>query len=406
MGEGEGVSGESLAGVFEKYRDEMTGKARKLLQNAGVPPSVADADDIVSTAFLRAWRDADAVRQPRAYLYQVIRTEVVHLTNRRAEHRRLDERRAADPLCCPPPDTPDFSALVDNRDAVHRALLGLSVPQRTAVWATHALDYTRGETAVLMGKHPGTVARHTARAMLILRAGLAAAVVGVLTALLCATGGRLQRATPANDPRARPVLPVDEWWWTGSWVVIVIALIVGGCVLSVLLSRRQRGLPRRLVAALSAAVPALAGGRLSGKSSRRRRVGASGPQARDARSPMAASLCVNCHRLMDSGALTREQRNVLWRRVETESLHPKSGSVCQFCGHRDPTGASLETAHLLPAGDAGVNDWFNPVASTEDGSALGRPGADPVGPHVPVAAGPPKGAWPPAGSVLIDESDF
>ncbi|MGP3992128.1 RNA polymerase sigma factor [Streptomyces sp. 3N207] len=151
MAEPKAVTAETLGEVFAQCRGEMTGKARQLLQGANVPPSVADADDIVSSAFATALRDPGSVRQPRAYLDKLIRTEILHLATRRAEHHRMDEKRAADPLCCPPPCVADFSTLVDNRDAVHRAVRELSVPQRTAVWATHALDYTRDETAILMG---------------------------------------------------------------------------------------------------------------------------------------------------------------------------------------------------------------------------------------------------------------
>ncbi|MDQ0772897.1 DNA-directed RNA polymerase specialized sigma24 family protein [Streptomyces aurantiacus] len=212
MTQPEAVTADSLAQVFAQYQGELTGKAGRLLGDAGVPESVADADDIVSSAFATALLDPSAVRQPRPYLHKLIRTEVVHLATRLGEHRRLDEKRAADPLCRLAPDVADFSALVENRDAVYRAAQGLSIPQRTAVWATHAVGYTRAETAVLMDKHPGTVARQSTRALVLLRAAIAAVIVGVLTSIGFAVGDALQRTTPADDPHGGPALPSMPGW--------------------------------------------------------------------------------------------------------------------------------------------------------------------------------------------------
>ncbi|MFD9909385.1 RNA polymerase sigma factor [Streptomyces sp. NPDC059063] len=311
MAEPETVTAETLGRVFAQYRGEMTGKARQLLDDAGVPESVADADDIVSSALATALKDPGAVQRPRAYLYKLIRTEVVHLATRLGEHRRLDERQAADPLCCPAPDVADFSALVDNRDAVHRAAQGLTVPQRTAVWATCALDYSRGETAVLMGKHPGTVARHCSRAMLLLRAAIAAAVVGVLTVLGLAAGGALQRATPADGPHRDPVLP-QEGWWTEKWTVPVITLTLA--VYSV------RAL-RRLLQDL--------------------------PDRDATTSPLRAMLCFRCHRRVDREGLTRDERlSLLHHRVKSTPQGGSSLMSCQLCGHSASLAGPIDSVSL------------------------------------------------------------
>ncbi|CAM5607442.1 RNA polymerase sigma factor [Streptomyces hirsutus] len=370
------MTAETLGRVFEQYGGEMTGKARQLLHDANVPPSVTDADDIVSSAFATALRDPGTVRQPRAYLYKLIRTEVIHLATRRVEHHRLDKKLAADPLCCPPPDVADFSALVDNRDAVHRAVRELSVPQRTAVWATHALDYTRDETAVLIGKHPGTVARHSTRAMVLLRASIAAVVVGVLTVLGLAAGGGLQRTTPAGAPRRDPVLPSAQWW-SENWMVAVVTLTVGACVVWVL-GRRNYWLAQRLANALFGWVQlssrwGLALGRL-----------VPGLQARNAgRPPMVAMLCPACHRRMDTVGLTQEEQNILLRQAEFTPQARQTASTCQLCGHGDSLAAPLEVVHVVS-----VRDESSPLAAplqrrgrltrmTADGNgaALDRQGA-------------------------------
>ncbi|MDQ0985426.1 RNA polymerase sigma factor [Streptomyces sp. V2I9] len=221
---------EVLGKVFEQYRAEMTGKARQLLLEADVPASVVDADDIVSSAFATALQNPGAVRQPRAYVYKLMRTEILHLVTRRAEHRLLDVKRSTDPLCCPLPYVADFSALVDNRQTVVRAMSELSAPQRTAVWATQALGYTREETAVLTGRHPGTVARHTTRGMALLRVGVTAALAGTLVVFGAVVGVRLQQKAPAGrSPRTDPLLPPVQWW-PGNWFVLV-TLVLGAYAL-------------------------------------------------------------------------------------------------------------------------------------------------------------------------------
>ncbi|GGU44859.1 RNA polymerase sigma factor [Streptomyces violascens] len=336
MAEPETVTAETLGRVFAQCRGEMTGKARQLLREANVPPSVADADDIVSTAFATALRDPGAVRQPRACLFKLIRTEIVHLATRCAEHQRMDEKRAADPLCCPRPEVADFSALVDNRDAVHRAVRELSVAQRTAVWATHALDHTREETAVLMGKHPGTVARHTTRAMVLLRAGIAAVVVGVLTLLGLVAGGELRRTAPAGDPRRGPVLPSAQWW-SENWMAMAVALVGGACLLWVLVR-----LSSRLLDVLAAVVLA------DGRWGRALRKWGGLPTRHGGRAAAMLTLCPGCHRRMDAGGLSQG---------EQDALLSQAGSVpsaaCQLCGQGDSLAAPLEAAHLVLAG-AGV----------------------------------------------------
>ncbi|WP_422802169.1 RNA polymerase sigma factor [Streptomyces anulatus] len=171
----------------------MTRTAARLLRDASVPTSVVEADDILSSAFAKALRNPGEVRQPVPYVYALIRTEVQHLVTRRNEHICRDQKRAADPVASPAPYVADFTTFVDNRDAVHRAVSLLTAPQQSAVWATHGLGYTREETAVLMGKHPGTVARHATRGMATLRA----CFVAVFAAIVSTVG----RPAPGRGPR-------------------------------------------------------------------------------------------------------------------------------------------------------------------------------------------------------------
>ncbi|MFD9068597.1 RNA polymerase sigma factor [Streptomyces lasiicapitis] len=277
MGEPRAVTVGDLETLFAECRGEMTGKARALLASAEVPECVADADDVVSTAFAKALRDPAVLREPRAWLYQVIRTDVAYLARRGARRGELEERRVADPLRVDPPVVADFSALVVNRTVVHKAVLELSAQQRIAVWATHALDYTRNEAAVLMGKQPGTVARHSSRALLLLRASIAMAVVGVVAALGIGIGAR-RKVLPADDAGEDPVVSAPLWGVRQGVVVVAVVAIVllGAWALWALWARRGRVRLVRLVRTKAGRKPrGSRGGRSSrgsrGRHARRRR---------------------------------------------------------------------------------------------------------------------------------------
>lgn len=241
MPEHEEVSAAILAAVFKQHRAAMTRTAHRLFRDANVPTSAAEADDIVSSAFTKALRSPREVQQPVPYVYALIRTEVRHLATRRKEHFRLEQKRAADPLGSPAPYAADFSTRVDTCIVIGRALAELSTPQRTAVWATHALGHTREETAVLMGKHPGTVARHTTRAMATLRAGFAALVVAIVSTIGQAARGCVQSRThgaaSGGQPHNGSTLPLQ--WLSADWVLTVgaaciAALVVAGILYFVL----------------------------------------------------------------------------------------------------------------------------------------------------------------------------
>ncbi|MEU5327359.1 RNA polymerase sigma factor [Streptomyces parvus] len=228
------MSAATLATVFEQHRPAMTRTARRLLRAADVPTSVAEADDFVSSAFTTALRNPGDVHQPVPYVYALIRTEVRHLATRGKEHSRLERKRMSDPLGSPTPYVAGFSTRADTCFVINRALMELSISQRTAVWATHALGHTREETAVLMGKRPGTVARHTARAMATLRAGFAATVIAIVSTFGPAAFGPVQStahdAVPGGPPPAGAALPSLQWF-SADWVLVAGA----GCIAVVIL---------------------------------------------------------------------------------------------------------------------------------------------------------------------------
>ncbi len=311
------VTAATLATVFEQHRTAMTRTAARLLRDAHVPTSVVEADDIVSSAFAKALRNPGEVRQPAPYVYALIRTEVKHLVTRRNEHICLDQKRAADPVASPAPYVADFSTLVDNRDAVHRAVSVLPAPQQSAVWATHGLGYTREETAVLMGKHPGTVARHTTRGMATLRACLAAVFAAMVSTVGLAVGGQLQDAGPVGQPRTDPAPPSDQWW------ALPLMMALGAVSIAICVS-----VVFRILALREKAPP---------------------PHVEEPRSNVVV-LCPNCHGLFATDGVDPEQQSALLSRAHhtTEEAREAAGSACQLCGHEPGSDLRLEAAHIIP----------------------------------------------------------
>ncbi|MFJ4804633.1 RNA polymerase sigma factor [Streptomyces murinus] len=220
----------NLAAVYADHRAEMTGLARRLLAEERVPESVLGAEDVVQSAFTKALRTPENIREPRAYLYAVIRNDV-RVAGRQvcarmeafasgAEHERAHgEMHVA-----------DFSDLIANRMAVYKALDRLPPQQRTAVWATKALDYTQAETAEFMGKAPGTIATHVLRAVAAIRATLVAVLTAIATGLVLAVG-RIWQVVPAagsDKEHEPPGLPTDRpMYLTGSALLVTVLAVWG-----------------------------------------------------------------------------------------------------------------------------------------------------------------------------------
>ncbi|MEU9266757.1 RNA polymerase sigma factor [Streptomyces sp. NPDC048251] len=226
MAEREAVTAEALGDLYTTSRAGLTATARQALLARGVPDSVVSAEDIVQNAFTKALRDPASIQHPISYLRAVIRTEVANRARQQADRSRLEARRAADPLRFDPVHAPDFAALVANRCAVERALADLPLQQRTAVWATKALDCTQGEAAALMDRAPGTVATHVSRGMVLLRASLVAAAVAAVAALVGVAGrladGPLQHTEPARKPGEGADTSPSRWWHEGRAVLAAL----------------------------------------------------------------------------------------------------------------------------------------------------------------------------------------
>lgn len=128
----------------------------------------ADAEEIAQEAFLRVWQRWDrvaAMDRPDGYLYRCA-MNVWRSRRRRAAValRRLGRR-------VPATDAPTGGGVpaADDRDAVIRALAGLSPRQRAAFVLTEGLDLTSEEAGEAMGIAASTVRVQLARAREALR---------------------------------------------------------------------------------------------------------------------------------------------------------------------------------------------------------------------------------------------
>ncbi|MCP9207187.1 RNA polymerase sigma factor [Streptomyces sp. NEAU-Y11] len=193
----------ALDTVYRDHHAEMTGLARRLLAEEGVPDSVVGAEDVVQTAFAKVLRAPESVREPRAYLYAVIRNDVRAAGRDNRVQGKSAAAGGAQGQVSREVHVADFSGLVANRMAVYKALHDLPPQQRTAVWATKAMDYTQAETAEFMGKRPGTIATHVLRAVVALRANLVAFLVAIATVLVLGGGRALKEVSAAGSERER-----------------------------------------------------------------------------------------------------------------------------------------------------------------------------------------------------------
>ncbi|NGO81307.1 sigma-70 family RNA polymerase sigma factor [Streptomyces sp. YC504] len=184
----------ALGELYASYGPQLTKRARKKLDEYGIPPSVTAPEDLVHSAFAQVLRNPEAITYPKTYLTRVVENEAAkiarqrsHLMEAETEHARIAGETDA-----------DVAALVANRCALRQFLGELPPSQRDAVWSSKALGYTLAETAELLHKAPGTVAVQVSRATRFLRANLAAVYVALLVALAVLVGGGLRRVQPAS----------------------------------------------------------------------------------------------------------------------------------------------------------------------------------------------------------------
>ncbi|MCQ4205739.1 RNA polymerase sigma factor [Streptomyces longispororuber] len=239
----------ALESTFRDYRGEMIGRTRKLLAQWELAPTV-DAEDVVHDAFVAALQAELRLNNPRAYLYTIIKNAVLEHARRHAMDR--SSRALVDSSAASQAVLEDIAVQIANRSAVQQYLNDLPEQQRMAVMLTKGLGFSQSEAAGRMGKRPGTVATHVARASAFLKIHLAVtcAAFGALITLAAALGAGVV-AHRLHPPAGAPHLPdpSSPRFWPELQILavaIVVAAVIASLELGVAwLRRRERRRPRR-----------------------------------------------------------------------------------------------------------------------------------------------------------------
>lgn len=131
------------------------------------------ADDAVQDALVEAWRDIRGLRDPEkldAWLHRL-------LVRSCYRHAKRDRRRGVVEIelgTAHEPLVADGTWSVANRDEIGRALRRLDEGQRAVLALVYYADLSLADAAVALGVPVGTVKSRLSRAMVALRAALAA----------------------------------------------------------------------------------------------------------------------------------------------------------------------------------------------------------------------------------------
>lgn len=123
--------------------------------------SLADAEDLAQTAFLRAyvaWSKVAAADRPDAYFSKI-------LVNAHRDTYRKRWRRESPVADLPDAPGGDEAAAADSAEALRQALAHLSQGQREVVALRYFVRLTESEIAVALKIAPGTVKSRLSRAL-------------------------------------------------------------------------------------------------------------------------------------------------------------------------------------------------------------------------------------------------
>ncbi|GAA2615646.1 hypothetical protein GCM10010304_81230 [Streptomyces roseoviolaceus] len=239
MGSGDGVDerkvqaathAEAVSALFDERYEQMVGFARQGLRRHGIPPSVAEPEDVVQTAFALVLARTEPIEHLRAYVFSVIRNEVRHAARRYQAGQGCASRDADVELEATEPAADPYAA-AELRAELAGALSALPQQQRKAVLLTKEMGLTQAETARAMGTAPGTVATHVSRALVALRVTLGVlAVVGIIFATVA--WGDLLPVDPSAGLYGLPLTVTD--------VVVMLAAALRSSLRSIMLRRRRR----------------------------------------------------------------------------------------------------------------------------------------------------------------------
>ena len=132
----------------------------------------ARAEDAVQDAFVDAWRDLRALRDPDRFDAWLNRLLIRACQNARRRDRRRQTIEL--PLVTEGPAFSDVQAHVANADLLERGLRRLTIEQRSVLVLTFYLDLPQADAAATLGIPLGTLKSRLSRAIDALRAELAA----------------------------------------------------------------------------------------------------------------------------------------------------------------------------------------------------------------------------------------
>ena len=132
----------------------------------------ARAEDAVQDAFVDAWRDLRALRDPDRFDAWLNRLLIRACQNARRRDRR--RRTIEIPLATEGPASSDVQTYVANADLLERGLRRLTLEQRSVLVLTFYLDLSQADAAATLGIPLGTLKSRLSRAIDALRAELAA----------------------------------------------------------------------------------------------------------------------------------------------------------------------------------------------------------------------------------------
>lgn len=152
---------------FADYARDAWGSLVRSAVFLGCSPH--EAEDLAQTTLVRcytAWPKVTRADNREAYVYRMLLNCL-----RDSKRRRWWGERATERLPEPPEARGrDETAAVDTADAVHRALAGLTKPNRDVVVLRYFAGLTERQTAEALGVPPGTVKSRLSRSLAALSA--------------------------------------------------------------------------------------------------------------------------------------------------------------------------------------------------------------------------------------------
>jgi len=157
-------NGEAFAGLMRRYRDTYTRFAVRMLG------SHADADDVLQSAFLRAYRGLGSCREPErfgAWLSQIVVNECRTFATRRGRRDRRFVDDAALDAALAAGSTAHLTESADGealREEIERALGRLVLEQREAFVLKHVEELSYEEMAEVTGVNVSALKMRVKRA--------------------------------------------------------------------------------------------------------------------------------------------------------------------------------------------------------------------------------------------------